>query len=195
MMPRLSNLRGLSNLRSHVRAWLRREDGSAAVGFALVFPLFFALFAASFEIGLFTVRQTVLERAVDITVRAVRLGQMVDPDHDKIKEMICDNAPSLSDCDTTLKVDLTRVPTTTWAMPEGDGTCRDRSQALDPPGEVDPNPQERQVLMVMRVCYIAEAIFPGTGVAAGLQRETHGPGGVRSGGYRMLATTAFLNEP
>ncbi|MBL8561315.1 MAG: pilus assembly protein [Gemmobacter sp.] len=185
----------LSNLRSHARAWLRREDGNAAVGFALVFPLFFALFAASFEIGLFTVRQTILERAVDITVRAIRLNQMTNPNHATIKDMICRNAPSLTDCGTTLKVDLTRVATTTWTMPVGDGTCRDRSLPIDPPGQVDPNPQARQVLMVMRVCYIAEAIFPGTGIAAGLQRETHDIHGVRSGGYRMLATTAFLNEP
>ena len=184
-----------SNLRSHVQAWLRREDGNAAVGFALVFPLFFALFAASFEIGLFTVRQTILERAVDLTVRAIRLNQMPNPDHASIKDMICLNAPSLSDCDSTLKVDITRVATTTWTMPEGDGTCRDRSQPIDPPGTVDPNPQARQALMVMRVCYIAEAIFPGTGVAAGLERETHNADGSRSGGYRVLATTAFLNEP
>lgn len=186
--------RRLSNLRSHVRAWLRREDGNAAVGFALVFPLFFALFAASFEIGMFTVRQTILERAVDLTVRAIRLGQMQEPNHETIKEMICLNAPSLVDCTSTLKVDLTRVATTTWTMPEGDGTCRDRSEPIDTPGEVDPNPQARQVLMVMRVCYIAEAIFPGTGIAAGLERETHS-GSTRSGGYRMLAATAFLNEP
>lgn len=184
-----------SNLCSHVQAWLRREDGSAAMGFALVFPLFFALFAASFEIGLFTVRQTILERAVDLTARAIRLNQMPAPDHDSIKEMICLNAPSLSDCADTLKVDLTRVATTTWTMPTGDGTCQDRSQEVDPPGAVDPNPQARQVLMVMRVCYIAEAMFPGTGVAAGLERETHAVDGTRSGGYRMLATTAFLNEP
>ena len=185
----------MSNLRSHVRAWLRREDGNAAMGFALIFPLFFALFAASFEIGLYTIRQTILERAVDITVRSIRLGQMVDPKHDDIKDMICSNAPSLSDCQETLKVDVTRVETTTWTMPVGDGTCRDRSQELDPPGNVDPNPQARQVLMVMQVGYVAEAIFPGTGIAAGLQRETVDANGVGSGGYRVMAATAFLNEP
>ena len=178
----------MSNLRSHVRAWLRREDGSAAVGFVLVFPLFFALFIASFEIGLFTVRQTVLDRAVDVTVRAIRLGQMTNPDHDAIKTMICDNAPSLVTCDETLKVNLTRVATNTWTMPTDATTCHDRAQPVNPVGSVDPNPQARQVLMVMRVCYVADAMFPGTGFAAGLEQDGQG-------GYRMYATTAFLNEP
>ena len=59
----------------------------------------------------------------------------------------------------------------------------------------DDEAQARQVLMVMQVCYVAEAIFPGTGIAAGLQRETVDANGVGSGGYRVMAATAFLNEP
>ena len=178
----------LPKLRSHVRAWLRCEDGNSTIGFVIVFPIFLVLFMAAFEIGMFAVRQTVLDRAVDVTVRAIRLGQMVNPDHDTIKDTICNNAPSLPNCDETLKVNLVRVATTTWTLPNDATSCHDRALPLNPVGEVDPNPQARQVLMLMRVCYIADAIFPGGEIATRLQQDG-------AGGYQMFASTAFLNEP
>lgn len=178
----------LSRLRAGLANWAHEEDGHAAVAFALIFPLFFVLFTAAFEIGLFTVRQTILERAVDVTVRAIRLGQMPNPDHDTIKTMICDNAPSLVTCNDTLKISLERVSTTTWAMPSTQLQCTDRAEPLNPVGQVDPDPQAPQVLMIMRVCLTADAMFPGTGFGASLQKDGQG-------GYYMNAMTAFLNEP
>lgn len=182
----------MTRLRSRLRAslvrWAREEDGVMTVSFAIVLPVFLMLFMMAFEIGIYAVKQTILERAVDITARAIRLGEMPDPNHTTIKQMICDNAPSLSECAATLNLAIERVDTTTWTMPSSTLECHDRSRPINPVGAVDPNPQARQVVMLLRVCVSANTIFPGTGVGAALTKD-----GV--GDYYMTAASAFLNEP
>ncbi|WP_151718546.1 TadE/TadG family type IV pilus assembly protein [Gemmobacter serpentinus] len=177
-----------SRLRAGLVRWAREEDGYMAVSFALMLPIYLTLFMMSFEIGMFSVRQTILDRALDITARAVRLGEMPNPNHAAIKQMICDNAPSLTDCNATLNLAIERVSTTTWQMPTSTLECVDRSRPINPVGAVDSNPQARQVLMVLRVCISAHTIFPGTGIGAALMKDGMGD-------YYMTASSAFLNEP
>ena len=167
---------------------LRREDGSATVGLVLMLPMFIYVFMATFEIGLYMTRLTLLDRAVDITARDIRLGNIEDPTHDNIKRIVCNNASMIPDCMTTLKLSLERVSTTTWAMPATETTCVNRSEEIDPVTALDTNPTERKVLIIMRGCVIADALFPSIGVAAALPLDG-------KGGYRLTSTSAFLNEP
>ena len=91
----------------------RREDGNASVEFMIIFPIYFALLAMSVELSMITLRQTLLERGLDMAVRDIRLGtgefvQSYDTDeeneaavedyHDKIKTRICDEAFVIMDC-------------------------------------------------------------------------------------------------
>ena len=167
---------------------IRREDGNATIGFVLMLPLFITLFMATFEIGLYMTRLTLLDRAVDIAARAVRLGMIANPTHDNIRAYICDNASMIPNCNATLKLNMERVALTTWTMPTTQTTCVNRAEAVQPVAVLDPNPTERKVLIVMRACVIADALFPSAGLALNLPLDGQG-------GYRLTSTSAFLNEP
>lgn len=172
------------------RAWrhFRREDGNSTVGIVLMLPLFMGVFMSSFELGLYMTRLTLLDRAIDITAREIRLGKVANPTHDNIKQIVCANASMVPNCMTTLKLSLERVLTSTWALPNTETTCVNRAEEVDPVTALDPNPTERKALIIMRGCVIADAIFPSIGVAAGLPLDG-------KGGYKLLSTSAFLNEP
>lgn len=172
------------------RVWRHaaREDGAATIGLVLMLPMFMYVFMASFEIGLYMTRLTLLDRAIDITAREIRLGSIADPTHANIKAMVCANASMVPECMTTLKLSLERVETTTWDLPATQTTCVNRAEEVDPVTALDPNPTERKVLMIMRGCVIADALFPSIGVAAALPLDG-------KGGYKLIATSAFLNEP
>ncbi|GHC14734.1 MULTISPECIES: TadE/TadG family type IV pilus assembly protein [Gemmobacter] len=172
------------------RLWprFRREDGSATVEFVLIFPLFMTVFMASFETGLLMVRQTMLERALDIVVRELRLGQFPNPTHDSIRDAICDAAVVLPECRQSMKVSLDRVDMTTWALPTDRVVCRDRASNIDPVTRLDPAALAPREFMLVRVCVRADAIFPSTGIAANLEKDG-------KGGYRLVAASGFVNEP
>lgn len=172
------------------RLWRRfgREDGLATVEFVLVFPMFMMVFMASFETGLMMVRQTMLERALDIVVRDLRLGQFPSPDHNSIRDAICDASVVLSDCKASLKVSLDRVDMTTWALPTDQIVCRDRASNVDPVTRLDPSALAPREFMLVRICVRADAIFPSTGIAADLEKDGEG-------GYRLIAASGFVNEP
>ena len=55
------------------RKFRRDDTGSAAVEFALMFSVFFFILVSSVELGLMTVRSALLERALDMVVRDIRL--------------------------------------------------------------------------------------------------------------------------
>lgn len=172
-----------------LRWFLRHEDGTANVEFVLMIPLLLTLFMASFEAGLFSLRQTMLERAVDIAMRDLRLGTLgAAPDHADLKQAICANASILSACGSDLKVSLEQVSMDTWTMPATATVCRDRASDIDPVTTLDPTPGAREELMLVRVCLRADAMFPTTGIAAGLDLDG-------ADGYRLVAISAFVNEP
>ncbi len=178
----------LRNRMAPLARLLRREEGGAAVGLVLMLPMFLYVFMAAFEIGLYMTRLTLLDRAIDITAREIRLGNLEDPTPANIKAMICQNASIVPNCMTTLKLSLERVATTNWTMPATETVCINRSDEVEPVTALDPNPTERKVLMIMRGCLIADALFPSIGVAAALPLDG-------KGGYRLAAVSAFLNEP
>jgi len=73
-------LAGLRDLR-------RKEDGNATIEFAILFPAFIMIFLSAFESGLLMTRQVLLDRAVDLTVRDIRLRTWLPgppPTHDDL---------------------------------------------------------------------------------------------------------------
>ena len=56
---------------------------------------------------------------------------------------------------------------------------------LDPEGF---HPGQRNKLMMVRACAVFDPWFPGVGLGAQLPKDA-------SGGYRLMATSGFVNEP
>ena len=173
------------------QAWRRFRDnqsGGGAIELVIVLPVMMGIFISATECGLYMTRQIMLERAVDMTVRDLRLGKIPNPTHLKLKNSICANTSIIPDCVDSIRIDLVRVSTTTWAFPTTRVECVDRDQPIELSLEFNPGVQNE--LMLVRVCLLQDAIFPGADFAEGIAYE-----GDSAGGYALISTSAFVNEP
>ena len=161
--------------------------GGGVIEFVIMLPMLMFIFMASAEAGLYTVRQILLDRAVERTMRDLGLGNIPNPTHDTIKANICLNVPAIPNCDDNIRVELLPVSTTTWDLPSNAATCIDRGSAVQP--ALSFNPGVASQLMLVRVCVIQDAMFPGTGIGKGME-EADG-----QEGYRIITVSGFVNEP
>ncbi|TKA96807.1 pilus assembly protein [Cereibacter changlensis] len=166
---------------------LRREDGAVTVEFVLIFPVMMVFLLSSFESGLLLTRKVMLERALDITVRGLRLGQFEDPDHDVLKQAICGQATYVPDCMTSIALELAPISTVgDWALPQEAAQCVDRDaevqelKALNAGGPND--------IMLMRVCALLDPWFPTVGLGKAMEEAS-------PNGFRLMTQSAFVNEP
>ncbi len=169
-----------------LRRGARREDGSSTIEFVFYFPLFFAVLASSIEAGIFMSRQVMLERAVDISLRSLRLGTMEDPSANALRDAICDETVIIRNCREVLLLELRRIDTTTWDGLETPASCIDRNEEIQPVTQFTPGTDNE--LMMVRACVVVDPIIPTSGLAMALPRDA-------SGGYRLLASSVFVNEP
>ena len=169
-----------------IPANLRREDGTASMEFVLVIPLIMAVFMASFESGLLMTRSIMLEQSVDMAMREVRLGHISPLTNQKLKKEICDNAVIFPDCENSIKIQMDRVSTTAWDIPNMPSSCINRREDAEP--VLTYNGVSQNDLMMLRVCVVLDAMFPSTGIALDLPLDD-------DGGYGLVARTAFVVEP
>jgi Flp pilus assembly protein TadG len=163
-----------------------REDGNASVEFVLVAPLLLMVFMAAFESGLLMTRSIMLEQALDKTMRELRLGHYTLPDSNTLKSEICKRTVIFTNCQANITIEMTRVSTVNWAMPNTNVKCIDRAQEFAPVVAYV-TPQQNDV-MIVRVCVIQDALFPTTGLGLALPKDGQG-------GYGIVAVTAFATEP
>lgn len=186
------------SVRNPYRSFRKTEDGNATIEFVILFPAFIFLFLTGFEAGYYMVRNVMLERAVDVVVRDVRLGNSINPNgngnvpgHAAIKKRICDEAQIIPDCMRSIKVAMRPVPNQPGAVPAAVGgpiQCRDKSA---PPGANQDAMYDvglQNELMIIRVCALSKPLFPTTGIGVGMKVDT-------KGNYAIVAATAFVNEP
>jgi hypothetical protein len=173
-------------LKSALHRFWRCEDGNGTFELVLVLPIMLFIFMTAFESGYLMTRQILLERATDLVVREIRLGRMANATVPEMKEEICSRTVILVNCDANISINLQRVSKTTWNLPSGVVPCVDRVDDIDPSVIVSPNTPSD--VMLVRVCVMQEAIFPGAGLALGLVAEA-------DNAYPLVAVSAFVNEP
>lgn len=178
--------RTLRRLANVVPPALRREDGTATMEFVLVLPMIMAIFMASFESGLLMTRSILLEQAVDMTMRELRLGHYPAVTNKRLKNEICSRTIIFPDCENNIKIEMQRVNTTNWNFPVTPETCINRREQGEP--VLTLNAGQQNDLMVLRVCVVMDAMFPATGIAMKLPLDS-------DGGYGLVARTAFVTEP
>lgn len=171
-----------------IRRFLRRESATATVEFVLSVPVLLMVFMASIESGLFMTRYISMDRAVDITMRNLRLGQYPNPDHDLLKREICSRTSIIQDCQNSIRIDLQPVDSNTWAMPTTATQCLDRSAPIRPSIAVFPG--QPNDLMLVRVCVVQDPVFPSSGIGLLLRRVED-----TAGGYGLITVSSFANEP
>lgn len=172
-------------LRRQFKAF-RREDGTMTTEFVIVVPLLLTVFMASFESGMIMVRSTLLEHAVDMTMRNLRLGQYPTVDADLLKDEICSRTIVFPSCTQNIMIEMRRVSTTTWELPATPIRCVDREEDVQPVLTLEIGQQ--QDVMLVRVCIVQDLIFPTTGLGLALPQDAQG-------GVGLIAETAFVTEP
>lgn len=165
---------------------LRREDGTAAMEFVLVVPVILAIFMGSFESGLLMTREILLERAVDMTMRELRLGHYSNVTNVLLQKEICSRTIVFPDCENNIKIQLDRISTTTWQIPAVPSYCVDKGEPTQPVTSL--NTGQDNDLMLIRVCVTLPAILPTMGLALHLPMDGHG-------NYGLIAKSAFVVEP
>ena len=174
----------MSLLHSLTRFW-RDQNANASVEFVMIAPLYLAAVLSVFESGWLMTKNMMLERGLDQTVRDIRLGGHGLTDHDEFKDRICAYSRILKDCGDTMILEVTPIASAA-DIPSGNATCTDRSTPEPESGTF--NLGNRSDVMYVRACVIVDPIFPGLGIGLQLPKDT-------SGGFQMIAYSAFVNEP
>lgn len=166
------------------------ERGNVTVEFALVFPVFAMILTSSIEMGIITVRQTLLERGLDIAMREVRVGTEANYTHDQVRGMICDGAVIFENCEANLRLEMissdprnyTKLPNTVDCVQHAAG----ESEVLNPVREFTAG--QAHELMIVRACMLYDPVFPTSQLA--LDRTTD-----QNGKSALVAVSAFNQEP
>jgi len=173
------------------------EGGSGTVEFMLFVPFIFAFFLSSFEMGMLMVRQTMLDRGVDLTVRLIRLNQMVDVNgvsvvnRVNLRRSICFFSSGLiPDCDDNLRVEMIRMDPHNWAAGAARATAGGACVDLDDPARIDGvfDAVAQNELIILRVCGLVEPLSLTDGLGAGMWRRSQDK-------YALFSMSAFVVEP
>ena len=174
----------ISKLSAVFRAFAKDEHGSMVVPFALWTPVFLGLILSTIELGTVTIRHTALERALDETVREVRLGQLSS--HDAMKQSICDKAPVLPDCMNTMHLVMLPLDLRAWSAPAASADCRDVSEEVTPNRNFE-NGGDMNV-MFLRACFKYRPITPAGTISSNLAKDAEGL-------TALVSTSAYVQEP
>ncbi len=165
--------------------FIEDQSGNATIEFVIVFPVLMFFVMMVFETGFIATRSVLLERGLDIAARDLRLGTDPTIDHEKLKKLVCENSNILANCERDLILEVVELDINS-AYPQNQANCIDRTEEIEP--TITFNPGGRNRIMFVRACMIIDPIFPGLGISLGLQKDS-------SGGYQLVAYTAFMNEP
>jgi len=194
----------VSILRRHMRA--RSERGNAAIEFAFVAPVFFALMLSILQIGVLTFGQFALQNSVTEAARLIRTGQAasIDPkntascvgsstltDYGTTQKwfdgQVCCNVTPLLDCS---KLQIVVKKTNNFAS--GVGAYVDSGDPTNPdPSNYDPGDVCDVVLV--RATYPWTVWFPG--LASLLNQNWSIADGGSGSVHTLVGTAAFRNEP
>lgn len=177
----------MTRLTAMWRRFRDSEAGTSTVEFVICVPLVLAFLFSAADFGMVMLRKVFLDRAVDIAVRQVRLGNVNATQFNDFKQMICDNTFLIGDCVNAMAVELRPVDTLTWSGLDDPAQCVNRSADIAPvtafiPGGV------AQELMLIRVCAVVDPFIDMTGLVLGMPEDD-------SGGFFLVSRAAFANEP
>lgn len=180
----------IARLNRWIRHFRRSEDGNGTIEFVIMVPLIFTIFMTSVELGLYAKRQMWLDRGLDIAMREVRLNTQNIPDHDEMKQTVCESANFIPDCINSLRIEMRSVNPRSFTALGAEVDCVDRTQPIS--SQEDPNyfTGLEHDLMLVRACVKFDPIFPSTGLGFAMVEN-----GDDAGQAIMSAMSAFVQEP
>ncbi|MGV3576848.1 MAG: TadE/TadG family type IV pilus assembly protein [Devosia sp.] len=172
-------------LHSVIRFLRRDTRGAAAIEFALVVPVLLAIIFATLEAGWLMVQTIMLDRALDMTVRELRIGSFDNPTQERMRDRICDQAVVLADCRNSLALELIPVIDAS-SYPTDAARCLNRSTNIEPVLRF--NPGQRSQMVFVRACYVVAPLTPKFALGLLLSKDANGD-------VRLVSKSGFINEP
>ena len=176
----------MGKFRRFARRYARNSEGNSTIEFVIVFPMFAYLIMGAYEIGYYTVSTSMLDRGLDLAVRDVRLGNMLNVTLENLKDATCEYARYVRKCEDNIHVALEPVDAHNFTRPDAIAACIDRSQNVTPNTTFTDGTENE--LMLVRACVNVDPIFPTTWIGAAMQRTT-------GNGYAIVSISGFVNEP
>ncbi|MFK7835383.1 MAG: TadE/TadG family type IV pilus assembly protein [Sulfitobacter sp.] len=174
-------------MKTFLRRFKRSQDGSALViEFCIFVPILFGAFLMAVEMGVYSMRQMYLDRSLDVAVRFIRLNTNGNYDHTTIKQMVCDNAGWLENCDSSLRLEMVSVNPRQFAQFQQNADCVDTSLPVVPVRGFSLG-QENE-LMMLRACIKFTPLYPTSGLGYALDKDG-------AGQAKMISSSTFVQEP
>ncbi len=176
-----------------LRRYLQDERGTATIEFLFVFPIIFLVFTASFESSMYMARYIMFDRAVDLVVRQLRLGNFPNVTHQQLKQSICESGmmgESIAACTNRMRIWMQPVNTADFTMAAPPVPCVDKADEInvgEPPANEFATGTDNDV-MLMRICMKEWPMFPTSGISVKMPTQP-------DGSVAMIVTTVFVNEP
>lgn len=161
------------------------RTGAAALEFAIVAPLLLALAFSTLEAGWMMTKTILLDRALDIAVRAVRTDKNAPKTQADMKKAVCAEMLIVPGCEQALLIEMTKV-TAAADFPSNAATCVDRGAAIQP--VVSFTTGEGESIMFVRACLVTDPVAPFIGLGLQMPKDS-------KGGYSIVSASAFTNEP
>ncbi len=185
-----------------LRRFRDNQEGTATISVALWAPFLVSIALSTVEMGALTIRQVSLERALDETIRAVRLETGKAWTHAGMKDDICARASVLTNCDYLLHLEMLSVDMRDYVAPDERAECTDTVKLLtsETGGGIEiplvdrltaprnfENGQAHQT-MILRACYKYKPISPLSYFGGAIPKD--------DAGYTAVVSTGlFVHEP
>lgn len=186
----------MTRILTRLLARMRRDtEASAAIEFVVIFPIFVLFALVSFETGIFAARQAMLDRGVDMSVRAIRLSTDTPPSYDDLRDMICAGSSIIPNCENSVKVEMIRFdPYSGYNVPDTI-QCKNRAEEIDPVRTYEIGGQNQ--MMLIRVCALVEPVVLDVPLFANSGKWSASdelPEGYKQE-YVLLSQSVYVTEP
>ncbi|MEP2716284.1 TadE/TadG family type IV pilus assembly protein [Pseudophaeobacter sp.] len=178
----------LSSAHKMLRRFRKDTDATVTVEFAILMPLFFMFLISTVELGFVILRQSQLERALDIAVRDIRLTTGAAPQHDVVRDQICDISGFIDNCATSLRLEMVQLDPFAWVGVNEQPDCISKPEEILPVRGFSDSGESND-LMLIRACMRFKPIFSDWGLGEDLAKAD--PEGLVS----LVAVSAFVQEP
>jgi len=165
------------------------QRGMAAVEFALIAPVFFALMFGIIETGWLMIKISLVDNAVEAVGRDIYTGAAVSDatiTQDSLKTQICNMVPIVKDCEQNIALEVTTI-TGFDSIPTSGTTCRDSSDSAIQP-KATYSPGSGSSTSFVRVCVTTGVLAPFIGAGMNLTKNANG-------NFEIISMIAFANEP
>jgi hypothetical protein len=164
----------------------RDERGSSTIEFTMYFTTLFVILSASVELGNINLRHAMLERAVEVAVRDIRLNTGNVPTFDEVRTKICEEASVLDECASNLMLEMKQVQPTNFQPLPTVPDCINAAQEPRPVRQFDAG--QDNDLMLIRACLKYNPVFPSAALAGVINMD-------EDGYAKLIVQSAFVQEP